>query len=47
VDRLLAEGQDVPAAGHLNLSGRVAAAEHPDHVWALGYQFDQTEDGRS
>jgi putative transposase len=22
------------------------AAEHPDHVWALDYQFDQTEDGR-
>jgi putative transposase len=21
-------------------------AEHPDHVWALDYQFDQTEDGR-
>jgi putative transposase len=21
------------------------AAEHPDHVWALDYQFDQTEDG--
>ena len=22
------------------------AAEHPDHVWALDYQFDQTADGR-
>jgi putative transposase len=22
------------------------AAEHPDHVWALDYQFDQTTDGR-
>jgi putative transposase len=22
------------------------AAERPDHVWALDYQFDQTEDGR-
>ena len=22
------------------------AAEHPDHVWALDYQFDQTSDGR-
>ena len=22
------------------------AAEHPNHVWALDYQFDQTEDGR-
>ena len=22
------------------------AAEHPDHVWALDYQFDQTGDGR-
>jgi putative transposase len=22
------------------------AAEHPDHVWALAYQFDQTTDGR-
>jgi putative transposase len=22
------------------------AAEHPDHVWALDYQFDQTIDGR-
>jgi putative transposase len=22
------------------------AAEHPDHVWALDFQFDQTEDGR-
>ena len=21
------------------------AAEHPDHVWALDYQFDQTQDG--
>ncbi len=21
-------------------------AEHPDHVWALDYQFDRTEDGR-
>jgi transposase InsO family protein len=21
-------------------------AEHPDHVWALDYQFDQTQDGR-
>ena len=23
------------------------AAEHPDHVWALDYQFDQTTDGRT
>jgi putative transposase len=23
------------------------AAAHPDHVWALDYQFDQTEDGRT
>jgi putative transposase len=23
------------------------AAEHPDHVWALDYQFDQTIDGRT
>jgi putative transposase len=22
------------------------AAGHPDHVWALDYQFDQTQDGR-
>jgi putative transposase len=22
------------------------AAEHPNHVWALDYQFDQTTDGR-
>jgi putative transposase len=22
------------------------AAEHPDHGWALDYQFDQTQDGR-
>jgi hypothetical protein len=22
------------------------AAEHPDHVWALDYQFDQTQEGR-
>jgi putative transposase len=22
------------------------AAKYPDHVWALGYQFDQTTDGR-
>ena len=22
------------------------AAEHPNHVWALDYQYDQTEDGR-
>jgi putative transposase len=22
------------------------AAEHPNHVWALDYQFDQTRDGR-
>jgi putative transposase len=22
------------------------AAEHPDHVWALDYQFDQSQDGR-
>jgi putative transposase len=22
------------------------AAEHPNQVWALGYQFDQTTDGR-
>jgi len=22
------------------------AAGHPDHVWPLDYQFDQTEDGR-
>jgi hypothetical protein len=22
------------------------AAEHPDQVWALDYQFDQTTDGR-
>jgi putative transposase len=22
------------------------AAEHPDHVWALDYQYDQTDDGR-
>jgi putative transposase len=26
-------------------AARLAAA-HPDHVWALDYQFDQTEDGR-
>ena len=26
-------------------AGRLAA-EHPDHVWALDYQFDQTLDGR-
>jgi putative transposase len=29
----------VPSADRL-------AAEHPDHVWALDYQFDQTTDGR-
>jgi transposase InsO family protein len=23
------------------------AAEHPHHVWALDYQFDQTADGRT
>jgi hypothetical protein len=23
------------------------AAEHPNHVWALDYQFDQTTDGRT
>jgi putative transposase len=23
------------------------AAEHPDHVWALDYEFDQTTDGRT
>ena len=22
------------------------AAEHPNHVWALDYQFDQAQDGR-
>jgi putative transposase len=22
------------------------AAEYPNHVWALDYQFDQTTDGR-
>jgi len=21
-------------------------AEHPSHVWAIAFQFDQTEDGR-
>jgi putative transposase len=26
-------------------AARLAAA-HPDHVWAVDYQFDQTEDGR-
>ena len=23
-----------------------SAAWHPDHMWALDYQFDQTQDGR-
>jgi putative transposase len=28
------------------LPARRLAAEHPNHVWALDYQFDQTRDGR-
>jgi putative transposase len=47
------EGLRVPARRRkrqrLGMSSRPAArldAEHPDHVWALDYQFDQTTDGR-
>jgi putative transposase len=47
------EGLRVPTKGHkrqrLGTSTCPAdrlAAEHPDHVWALDYQFDQTTDGR-
>jgi putative transposase len=47
------EGLRVPARGRkrqrLGTSTCPAdrlAAEHPDHVWALDYQFDQTQDGR-
>ena len=47
------EGLRVPARRHkrqrLGTSTTPAdrlAAEHPDHVWALDYQFDQTQDGR-
>jgi putative transposase len=41
----------VPAAQRQRLGTSTTAAdrlaaEHPDHVWALDYQFDQTEDGR-
>ncbi len=28
------------------LPARRLSATHPDHVWALDYQFDQTRDGR-
>jgi putative transposase len=47
------EGLRVPARRRkrerLGVSTTPAArltAEHPDHVWALDYQFDQTLDGR-
>jgi putative transposase len=47
------EGLRVPARRRkrqrLGISSTPAArlaAEHPDHVWALDYQFDQTQDGR-
>jgi putative transposase len=47
------EGLRVPARRRkrqrLGSSSTPAArlvAEHPDHVWALDYQFDQTQDGR-
>jgi putative transposase len=47
------EGLRVPTTGRkrqrLGISTCPAdrlAAEHPDHVWALDYQFDQTLDGR-
>jgi putative transposase len=32
--------------GMSTCSAERLAAEQPDHVWALDYQFDQTEDGR-
>jgi putative transposase len=47
------EGLRVPARRHkrrrVGTSTTPAdrlAAQHPDHVWALDYQFDQTTDGR-
>lgn len=47
------EGLRVPARRRkrqrLGISTKPAdrlAATHPDHVWALDYQFDQTQDGR-
>jgi putative transposase len=32
--------------GISTLPARRLAAAHPDHVWALDYQFDQTRDGK-
>jgi putative transposase len=47
------EGLRVPARrrkrqrlGTSTMPAARLAAEHPDHVWALDYQFDQTTDGR-
>jgi putative transposase len=47
------EGLRVPARrrkrqrlGTSTTSADRLAAEHPDHVWALDYDFDQTTDGR-
>jgi transposase InsO family protein len=34
------------SAGAFRLNATVPAADHPGHVWALDYQFDQTQDGR-
>jgi putative transposase len=32
--------------GHSTVPAHRLAATHPDYVWALDYQFDQTSDGR-
>ena len=32
--------------GHSTVPARRLAATHPDQVWAMDYQFDQTSDGR-
>jgi transposase InsO family protein len=33
--------------GESTVPARRLAAQRPDHVWALGFQFDQTADGRT
>ena len=32
--------------GHSTVPAKRLVAKHPDHVWALDYQFDQTQDGK-
>jgi putative transposase len=44
--RPIGPAPQTPAPGISTTPADRLAAEHPDHVWALDYQFDHTTDGR-